>query len=260
MTKRQPIPKSDTVELENEDDLPVTRRLSESLRSASLLLEDKTIIDELANNTNELEQQFDIIVEKATRKLFFNFFSCTLKLMLSEEQVTLLANDLMDDYQFLTYNEKENENLGPCLQSLPVELLLMIFENLPDESKWNLACSATIFMAVFKNWSCFETIPIAYCDSMTIVELSKTIEAPIKSDAFTAMYDNFYNYFYIFDASFTLPFAGNKDKALAKVSGNGRHHQEMLNTKEWTNIFGVTDRTSKDVFIKIEFTLRPDYE
>ena len=73
MTKRQPIPKSDTVELENEDDPPKTRRLSESLRSASLLLEDKTIIDELANNTNELEQ----IVDKATRKLFFTiFFTC----------------------------------------------------------------------------------------------------------------------------------------------------------------------------------------
>ena len=102
----------------------------------------------------------------------------------------------MDDYQFLTYNEKENEDLGPSLQSLPVELLLMIFDNLPDESKWNLACSATIFMAVFKNWSCFETIPIAYCDFMTIVELSKTIEAPIKSDVFTEMYDNYNSYFY----------------------------------------------------------------
>ena len=67
MVRRKAITKSDTVEVEDGQELTVLRKKLSTLSSASLILEDKTVIDELAaSNEEELEKQVADIVETST--------------------------------------------------------------------------------------------------------------------------------------------------------------------------------------------------
>ena len=67
MVRRKAITKSDTVEVEDGQELTVLRKKLSTLGSASLILEDKTVIDELAaSNEEELEKQVADIVETST--------------------------------------------------------------------------------------------------------------------------------------------------------------------------------------------------
>ena len=72
------------------------------------------------------------------------------------------------DYESLwnpiNYDVASKKNLGEKFgfMLLPVELILLVFEALPDSGKWNLACTSKFLLETFQNYGYFKTIPIYY--------------------------------------------------------------------------------------------------
>ena len=52
------------------------------------------------------------------------------------------------------------------MASLPTELILMIFNNLSDAEKWNLATTCTHLMNIFQNWAKVDIVPIYFANNI----------------------------------------------------------------------------------------------
>ena len=75
-------------------------------------------------------------------------------------EMTQFLND------FETVSEYTNKITSP-FQNLPVEIILIIFEYLSDNNRWNLACTSSTFMAVFRKYGHFDTIPIYFTNELS---------------------------------------------------------------------------------------------
>ena len=77
--------------------------------------------------------------------------------------------------------EEEEEYIRECFKNMPVEIILIIFDNLSDGDRWNLACTSSKYMAIFKTWGCFDIIPIFFTKELISVPNHPTLK-PIKNE------------------------------------------------------------------------------
>src|SRR3990167_789344 len=83
----------------------------------------------------------------------------------------------LNDFETLS----EYSSIVPsALEQMPVELILIIFDFLPDNSRWNLACTSSMFMAIFKKWGSFSTIPIFYSKELSGITRSTLLKEILK--------------------------------------------------------------------------------